>query len=134
HLTHQAHRFGGDGGDRFVDAARDGQPGATLLAEQRVGGQSQTREDDVGGASVVDRAVGVDLHTGRRVRGVEVDEEQRDAVGVGALARRAGGDEQVRCERSAGDDGLLTVDDPLVALATRGGGHVVEDVSGGGLG
>ena len=56
-------------------------PGAAFVAEQRRGRQSQAVHHEVRGAAVIDGAVAVELET-RSTRGVEIDEEKRDAGAV----------------------------------------------------
>ena len=77
HLSHAADRLGADRRGAFVARLVERRPRLALVAEQRVAGQPQPVEHDVGGAPVVDRAVGV--HLDARTRVVELDEEQRDA-------------------------------------------------------
>ena len=106
----------------LVEEQLDDAEAPALAAEDRRVRHPHVGEPDVG---VVGRHVERpqeldDLEPGLLVG----DEERGDAVPVAGLAARAGEDQVVRRLVDAGVPGLLAVDDPLVAVAHRGGLHV----------
>ena len=92
-----------------------------LLADQRVGGQLEVVEEDLGRGVVDHRRDRADLERGAAL--AHVDEEQREALGAALhlLGRRRAReqDHQVRVQRARGPD-LLAVDDPALAAPARG--------------
>ena len=95
---------------------------AALAAEDRA-----VRHPHVGEADV--RVVGGHVERPQELDDLEPGavrrhEERGDAVAVAGLAARAGEDQVVLRGVDAGVPRLLAVDDPLVAVAHRGGLHV----------
>src|SRR5690606_34783953 len=93
---------------------------AVQLAEQRRGGHAAALEVQPGGRAAA-KAHLVLVAADRQARRAGVDEERADAAGT-ALPRARPHHEDAR-EVAAGDPLLAAVEDELVALAPRGGGH-----------
>jgi hypothetical protein len=107
--------------------AGTGQRGRRVRLEQSLSGQSHVIEDQIGGAAVIDCAVGMHGEATRGSGGIEFGEEQ--CVVVGGPRR----DQQVGSQRRSDDDDLRTRNEPVITVANSCGGQPIPAIAGVGI-
>ena len=103
-----------------------------LLAEEVPGGDADVGERQLRGV-LGGHADLLEVAATLEARGVALDDDEAEAVGAGVRVGLADDDHQVAHD-AVGDERLLTVDDPLVALADGAGLDALQVRAGAGLG
>src|SRR5438552_6764814 len=100
---------------RVVDHLFDQRESSAFLTDQRAGRHMRILEENVGGAQLVDGAIGPHRNAG----GSRVDDEYADTVRIGIAPRGARRDDQLVGARGVGNDPLFS--GYRIALARRPG-------------
>ena len=105
---------------------------AALLAQDIGGRHAHVLEEQLGGVLRV-LADLLEVAPALEAGAVGLDQHQRDALGAGRRVGLGGDDDEIG-QLAVGDEGLLAVDDQLVALAQRRGADRLQVAAGAGLG
>ena len=111
-LADRADRFGAERADRAITARFQRGYALAFLAQQLAAHVAQA---DFGGATTVDGPEALQIQTG----GAAIHDEQADAASILALARGAGGDDQIVRPGRRDNGRLLAGQDIVLAVAPR---------------
>ena len=120
HRLHRTDRLGGGRGDAGLDDALDDRKARADLAEHRIRAQFDAAQRDLRGARAVAHRVGAARHPVRR----GIDEKQRDAARIVALAGGACADHQHPGAVAMGDDAFRAIEHPAAGFRPRRRQHI----------